>query len=286
MRTSTKEKERSRKQAKTRKHTQTAGKIVKVPRPPAATTAALTHLLNIYPQLNQFTATLVLHELQQSQQPGLGFFDRTVNLVTSAWNRVFGKKTLNRARDGEKHAILKLPDNSLQPALYAGPGSKTLDRIKEQVLKAGGDYNTVKGLTNINTAAAAHDIRYALAKDTADVRVADKKMIAKIRQLQGDPATRESLLNQASLLGIQGKVALEKLGVLSPSQFTSFKAVPDDDRQVYTKALQSLEQRGFAKKKRRLTKWNTHVREYAKKHPGMAFKQLTKAAAASYRRCD
>lgn len=119
---------------------------------------------------------------------------------------------------------------------YLGPRTEIAARLRR------GD----QPINFADTEAQAHDIRYTLARNAADVRRADERMIAVLSRGQ-----KERLDYPGNLLlgktGIQAKVALENLGV-PPTAFTSFGGVSPADREMMTAKLKELEQRGFGRR--------------------------------------
>ena len=139
---------------------------------------------------------------KNTERIGKGVIDTVENMVLSNKH--------NRLLPGEKHMIIYLPDGTYSPAIYAGPGTQLLTRLKR------GD----KPLSYVDTVSQAHDIRYGLAQTEADVRTADNKMVQQIAQGRRTGKDSNFNLNQADL--IKAKILLEdKLGV-TKSWFAQF----------------------------------------------------------------
>jgi hypothetical protein len=136
---------------------------------------------------------------------------------------------------GEKHAILKLPNGKYGTANYMGPGTHLEERLKR------GD----PPRTMADKVAQAHDSRYALAKSQKDVAAADRKMIAKLKELQA--RRLDSNVNiQMGLRPIQAKLHAESLGLVKPGSIATFgDSLKSPNRGEVEAKLQELEQEGF-----------------------------------------
>ena len=91
----------------------------------------------------------------------------------------------------------------------------------------------------------AHDIRYGLAKNEDDVRIADQKMLRGLERLKRE-GTDRGLNIAPAMLGIRGKILAENFGLLSRSAFIDddFKPKPEGVELMKSK-LKELEQQGF-----------------------------------------
>lgn len=133
---------------------------------------------------------------------------------------------------GEKHAILKLANGKYGVANYMGPGTQLEKRLRR------GD----PPRTASDRVAQAHDSRYALAKSQKDVASADRKMIAKLKQLQKQRL--DSSFNiQMGMRPIQAKLHAESLGLVKPGKIASFGDATD--RGLVEGKLRELEQEGY-----------------------------------------
>ena len=110
--------------------------------------------------------------------------------------------------DGEKHALLKLPNGTFYFGSFIGPGTKVIRRIKENI----------PALTAVDETASLHDIQFSLACDEADVRTADENMLMIVSAIEKQK--KDSKLNIAQAKLISAKVALENYKVISPTLFT------------------------------------------------------------------
>ena len=124
------------------------------------------------------------------KQKGRGVIDTVENMVLSNKHNIL--------LPGEKHMIIYLPDGTYNPAIYAGPGTQLLTRLKR------GD----KPLSYVDTVSQAHDIRYGLAQTEADVRTADNKMVQQIAQGRRTGKDSNFNLNQVDLN--KAKILLEE----------------------------------------------------------------------------
>ena len=142
---------------------------------------------------------------------------KAINSVMDLGSKVgsFGKAVVQNIYDGEMHGILQLPDGTFQKAQYMGPGSRIDLR-----LDAGQE-----GLTPIDKASLAHDLRYQLSNtDKANrqnlIREADNIFNKKIDYLRETKGDSEFNLKQAEL--IKAKVALENIHPLVRDSIFNF----------------------------------------------------------------
>jgi hypothetical protein len=135
---------------------------------------------------------------------------------------------------GEKHAILKLKNGKFGTANYMGPGTNLITRIK----------NEDPARTESDRVAKTHDVRYALAKTQRDARLADERMVGKLRDIER--AGTDSKFNTlAGRKGIEYKMRLENMGIAGPNTFASIGGVPADAIPKLKKTLEGLEQKGY-----------------------------------------
>jgi hypothetical protein len=158
-------------------------------------------------------------------QNGEGFFDGITH-------KYFGKAKYK----GGMHAILQTKDG-FKRANYMGPSTHVIDRLKA------GD----EGLGNSDTAAMAHDLRYSLSKNAADVRYADERMLNAIKNKP------DYMFNKvAGYAPIRAKMWLEDRGIWSPNKFANYEGDAheepnDQDRKLMQTKESELTQRGFGK---------------------------------------
>ena len=130
---------------------------------------------------------------------------------------------------GEMHAILRLPNGRPGVANWMGPGTNVEARLQR------GD----PPRTESDRVARTHDIRYALANNNADVRVADQKMVQALKRVAASKG--DSRVNiEMGLRPIQAKMLLERSGVAKPEQFASTGGIPSGRRGAY-EALEASE---------------------------------------------
>ncbi len=145
------------------------------------------------------------------------------------------------ARDifpGEFHAIVKLPNEKFGRANFTGPGTRIIERLKR------GDPPRVLS----DKVSQAHDIRYGLAENEADVRKADEKMLRKLEQLKREGTDRGINITPA-MIGIRGKILAENFDLVSRSLFINpdFKPSPEGTALMEDK-LKELEMQGFGRR--------------------------------------
>ena len=194
-------------------------------------------------------AKKILEEIKEKGQKGKGVFSILRRLAkipfakTIALGALAGVSNLfpdsdENARNifpGEFHAIVKLPNDKFGRANYTGPGTRIVERLKR------GDPPRVLS----DKVSQAHDIRYGLAKNEDDVRIADQKMLRGLERLKREGTDRGLNITPA-MSGIRGKVLAENFGLLSRSAFIDddFKPKPEGVELMKSK-LKELEQQGF-----------------------------------------
>ena len=137
---------------------------------------------------------------------------------------------------GERHQVLKLANGKIGTASFSGPGTQVVKRIKR------GD----KPRTAVDKAAMAHDLRYTLADDDAEYRVADQKMINKLKALQ---ESKGDLNFNIPRYIMQAKTAGESIGIFKKDTFVdTSQKVSDEDRKLLQGKLTELEQEGYGRK--------------------------------------
>ena len=181
-------------------------------------------------------------------QSGSGIVDTLRKVGKTLDNVAFGKvgtfaRNLIPASDenaanqfpGERHQILRLPNKKYGVANFSGPGTAVLKRLKR------GD----KPRTEVDKAALAHDLRYTLADDDNEMRVADEKMIKKLQELQDKKLDSDFNTKPAKYI-MKGKVFWENIGVFDKDTFVNTDTkLSDEDRKLVQSKLDQLEQEGF-----------------------------------------
>jgi len=166
---------------------------------------------------------------------GRGIGDFITDLGLSAIGGLTGvDNEINRLYPGEKHGILTLPDGRRAFAQYMGPSTQVTKRLLR------GD----PGLTNVDKASKAHDIRYSLAKNDYDIRRADRLMMEAVSKFP------DNLLNKAQASLIKIKQGLDRLGFKVGSTYGSDEL--DDPRilALYKTELGKLIRMGFGRAKK------------------------------------
>jgi len=173
---------------------------------------------------------------------GCGIYDKTVNFLTGS-----------KLKDGEKHAIIYDPiKKKYTAANYIGPGTDLLTRLKRDD----------KPIVKADKVAQAHDIRYTLSKDVNGIKLADEKMVNKLKSLRKNK--EDSAFNTIpAQLGIQANQILAK--ILPTKYFDKFvnymtnykdynSKLSNDDKLLLENKLKELESEGYGKLKKRKKK--------------------------------
>jgi hypothetical protein len=181
-------------------------------------------------------------------QVGDGFFDSIKNIFSKGKDAIFGDigttlsnlvpdsdSTARPLYPGEVHTLLKLPNGKMGRSNMMGPGTHIIDRIKR-----GDPPRTLSDKESF-----AHDLRYGFAKNAGDVRVADNKMISKMKQIRADKSDSPFNTTQGLRL-IQAKKEIENL---TGKPLVSFGGIPPADRKLAKDKLNELKQEGFGSQK-------------------------------------
>ena len=155
-------------------------------------------------------------------------------------------ETARPSYQGEKHAIIKLPNGKMGIANYLGPGTNVLQRLR----------NGDPPRTATDAVAKIHDIDYQLASNNNDralqlklIREADNRMVDSLNRIDG----KDSAFNIA--IGkrvIQGKMLGEDMGVLDKELFAGKpKQFNYDEINLLLTEKGKLEQQGYGKKSSR-----------------------------------
>lgn len=138
---------------------------------------------------------------------------------------------------GEKHAILQLPNGKYGTANYMGPNTNLLARLKR------GD----PPRTEVDKVSMAHDIRYALAKNTDDIRNADNIMINAVDNIARNKKDNPKNIAQARLIKL--KTIGENLGVIRRDAFSGdlSKEIDENEKSYLMGKIGPLAQQGYGK---------------------------------------
>ena len=169
--------------------------------------------------------------LLKKTQKGTGIIDTIANTLLSTKE--------NKLLPGEKHQMIKMPDGRIAPAVFSGPGTNLETRIRR------GD----KPLSYVDKTAEAHDIRYQLATNEADIKKADADMIKNLEKAKAENLDNLFNIRQAEL--IKAKYLLQDKFGMPTSWFTSFGLDGLKDKSlipVMAEKLKELEQQGFGRK--------------------------------------
>jgi hypothetical protein len=178
---------------------------------------------------------------------GRGIIDGMKSLLGSIGN--VGTNLLNRIPNsddtgrplfqGEKHALLKLPNGKMGIGSFIGPGTQLVKRLKR------GD----PPRTEVDKVAKGHDIRYGLANNLNDIRNADKIMIRKVGEIARNKTDSRFNIAQAKL--IKAKIIGEDLGLIKRNAFSGDlslnKSLPQGDIALMNENLKPLEMAGYGK---------------------------------------
>jgi hypothetical protein len=163
-----------------------------------------------------------------------GSFSKFSTYAKSKINRLSGIPEARDAYPGELHPMSRV-GNKVAFNNFLGPNTNVSARLKR------GD----KGISRADKAGKAHDLRFALAKNTDDLRKADNIFISKLKELElkGEPKFN----TQIGIKGIQLKNKLEDSGIWSKEKFLN----PFTDQEDISNAkreLGKLEQQGYGVK--------------------------------------
>lgn len=133
-------------------------------------------------------------------------------------------KLHNTGFAGEQHAILVLPDGSLETANFMGPGTELIKRLRR------GD----QGLTACDQVAKLHDILYGLAQFATDdkeqeklIRQADMIMVLQIMSIEDQKADHHTNIMLGKRL-IQLKMKGEDWKLIRPAVFGGSRFTPEE----------------------------------------------------------
>ena len=180
--------------------------------------------------VSEKTNTKVIKNRKREKKPmvGDGIYDYTMNKILNTSN--------NRLFDGEQHGITYTEKDGYQPSRFTGPNTKLFERLKK------GE----KGLSYADEVSKTHDLRYSVAKNREDIRIADNKMIASLEKAKKDKLDFNFNINPA-LFGIKSKKILEDYFYIYPNPSSGNEPLTDEERTLYMKVLSEQEMRGFGR---------------------------------------
>ena len=169
---------------------------------------------------------------REKKQTGKGLYDDTMNAI-------FGDKT-NTLKSDERHGLTYVQTSNKTGKYvvsnFTGPNTSLFERLKKNQ----------KGLSYADDVSMVHDLRYSLAKNDADVRTADLKMIESLNKAKRDKLDFDFNINQP-LYGIKTKNFLEDYIGVKPTSFTTYgeQNLGEDEKSLYKKVLAQQELLGF-----------------------------------------
>jgi len=193
-------------------------------------------------------------------QSGCGFMDmakklysagQTISEFSSGPVGTFVKNVIPSADDtarpsfqGEKHAILRLPNGRMGIANFMGPQTQVIKRLQR------GD----PGRTPSDMTAKMHDIQYNLAQGASNeqeqlrlVREADNRMIRNLNRIESEGTDSRFNTKQGKL--ILAKTKLEDVGILDPKKFAgNLRKIPESENILLKQAKEQLEMEGYGNK--------------------------------------
>jgi len=195
-------------------------------------------------------------------QSGTGMYDKTVNALTGS-----------NLRDGEIHMPL-YTKSGIKAGSFIGPGTSVIERIR----------NKTEPITEVDTIAKYHDIRYTLSTNPQEVRKADEKMMGAIKRSRKEK--RDYKINMVgAAIPIMAKMKMEDIGIMKKGAFSDMDGneLSPEDRKMLEDELAEGEKMGYGKKKKKKNTWLTHVAECRKANPDMQYKACLKLASKSYK---
>lgn len=147
--------------------------------------------------------------------------------------------------EGERHAILQLPNGKTGIANFMGPGTHVIERVRRKDPPR----------TQSDEVARAHDIDYELAsseptiqQQLEDVRLADQKMVNSLERIERTRSDKPFNIALGKNL-IKAKMKGEDIGLISKSQFAGpLKQMNPEDKALLVEARQNLAMKGLGTK--------------------------------------
>ena len=190
---------------------------------------------------------IIPSDYENEHMGGQGILDGMKSLLgkvgdigTNLLNRIPNNDDTGRPLfQGEKHALLKLPNGKMGIGNYIGPGTQLIKRLKRKDPPR----------TEVDKVAMGHDIRYGIANNINEIRNADKIMIRKVDEIARNKTDSRFNIAQAKL--IKAKMIGEDLGLIKRNAFSGDlslnKALPQGDIALMNEKLKPLEMAGYGK---------------------------------------
>ena len=190
---------------------------------------------------------IIPSDYENEHMGGQGILDGMKSLLgkvgdigTNLLNRIPNSDDTGRPLfQGEKHALLKLPNGKMGIGNYIGPGTQLIKRLKRKDPPR----------TEVDKVAMGHDIRYGIANNINEIRNADKIMIRKVDEIARNKTDSRFNIAQAKL--IKAKMIGEDLGLIKRNAFSGDlslnKALPQGDIALMNEKLKPLEMAGYGK---------------------------------------
>jgi hypothetical protein len=172
----------------------------------------------------QVIQNVVLAEGAELAKKGVGLSGKTLG---EAYRHVLNKTLNCTLKEGEYHQVL-LVNGKAVCATYSGPGTDLEKKIR----------TGARPLTQTDKIAMEHDLHYALAKNKADVRQADKIMMARLDHAQRFKTDHPINTTLAKTM-IGAKMSLEDLG-LPGDWFADAGGSTPEQAALYTQKLAAL----------------------------------------------
>ena len=182
-------------------------------------------------------------------------------------NKLFG----SNLKDGEIHSP-QYTKKGWKMGSFIGPGTDVYGNIRKNK----------KPISETDKVSKAHDIRYGLARNDADVRAADLKMVNKLKEIKKNK--KDYRINIAlGSLPIRAKMKLEDMGIMKKGSFSDKKGVAPENQSLADSTLKQLEQEGYGKKRKKSV-WLIHVGKVKSNNKNISYKECLKLASKSYKK--
>jgi len=167
---------------------------------------------------------------------------------------------------GELHAIGTCKGRPCR-SNFTGPGTQVAKRLRRQP-PGTGELSFMSGDPPRNptdVVSRRHDMEYGLAETPAQIRAADKRMLASLKKIRNNKS--DSRFNTApAYAGIASKVKAEDYGLLSKGAFIDDDRPSDGDKALFQQELDKMSQHGYGRPGEKLLKHlSKHVLKTKKK---------------------